>query len=286
MSRVKFKPVYTLSILAGIMVVLLTLKFQWSQRFFFPLIILSLVVASLHFWIDFFKEQNRQKLIEVMFLEFIRNLSESIKSGISIPKSIQNIAKRDYGELNPYIQKLSNQIEWGIPTRKALQTFADDTENRVIIRSIALVSEAEKSGGDITDILSSVVESVISVKQIKEERKSQIHSQVVQGYIIYYMFIGIMLVLDLWLFPQLTGVETPSSIQAGASGIGGMGLAGAGAIALNMGPIFFTLILIQGFFAGIMIGKFSEGTIKNGLLHSLIMMVSAALIITTLKGGI
>jgi len=284
MSRLKFKPVYTLSILAGVMVILLAIKFQFGERFFFPLIILSLVVSSLHFWIDFFAEQNRQKLIEVMFLEFIRNLSESIKSGISIPRSIQNIAKRDYGELSPYIKKLSNQIEWGIPTRKALQTFAEDTENRVIIRSISLVSEAEKSGGDITDILSSVVESVVSVKQIKEERKSQIHAQVVQGYIIYYVFIGIMLVLDLWLFPQLTGVETSSSIQAGASGMGGMGLAGASA--LDMGPIFLTLILIQGFFAGIMIGKFSEGTIKNGLLHSLIMMVSAALIITTLKGGI
>jgi len=281
MSRVKFKPVYMLSILAGIMIVLLAVKFQWGQRFFFPLIILSLVISSLHFWIDFFTEQNRQKLIEVMFLEFIRNLSESIKAGISIPRSIQNIAKRNYGELTPYIQKLSNQIEWGIPTRKALQTFAEDTENRVIIRSIALVSEAEKSGGDITDIFSSVVESVVSVKQIKGERKSQIHSQVVQGYIIYYVFIGIMLVLDLWLFPQLTGVETSSSLQAGASGMGGMGLAGAGASALDMGPIFLTLILIQGFFAGIMIGKFSEGTIKNGLLHSLIMMVSAALLITT-----
>ena len=177
MSRLKFKPVYTLSILAGVMVILLAIKFQFGERFFFPLIILSLVVSSLHFWIDFFAEQNRQKLIEVMFLEFIRNLSESIKSGISIPRSIQNIAKRDYGELSPYIKKLSNQIEWGIPTRKALQTFAEDTENRVIIRSISLVSEAEKSGGDITDILSSVVESVVSVKQIKEERKSQIHAR-------------------------------------------------------------------------------------------------------------
>jgi len=53
-----------------------------------------------------------------------------------------------------------------------------------------------------------------------------------------------------------------------------------------MGPVFFSLIMIQGFFAGLMIGKFSEGTLKTGLLHSLIMMVFAALLVTTLKGGI
>ena len=42
----------------------------------------------------------------------------------------------------------------------------------------------------------------------------------------------------------------------------------------------------QGFFAGIMVGKFSEGSLKQGLLHSLILMTTAALIITTAKGGI
>jgi flagellar protein FlaJ len=239
---------------------------------------------SLHFWIDFFSEQKRQKLIEVMFLEFMRSLVESVKSGVSIPRSIQNVSKKDYAELNPYIKKLAHQIEWGIPTSKAFQTFALDTENKVIRRSVSLIIEAEQSGGDITDILSSVVNSVVDIKKMREERRAQVHSQVVQGYIIYFVFIGIMMALDLWLFPQLAGAGTAGSLKAGAAGLGGVSLGGAGS--LEMGPVFFTLIMIQGFFAGIMIGKFSEGTLKTGLLHSLIMMVSAALIVTTLKGGI
>jgi hypothetical protein len=44
--------------------------------------------------------------------------------------------------------------------------------------------------------------------------------------------------------------------------------------------------MVQGFFGGLVIGKFSEGNIKNGLIHSLILMTLAALIITTVKGGI
>ena len=61
---------------------------------------------------------------------------------------------------------------------------------------------------------------------------------------------------------------------------------GSGGEPVNLDTVFFSLILVQGFFAGIMIGKFSEGTIKQGFLHSLILMTSAALIITTAKGGI
>ena len=46
------------------------------------------------------------------------------------------------------------------------------------------------------------------------------------------------------------------------------------------------MILIQGFFSGLMIGKFSEGSIKYGVKHSLALVVVALLIITTVKGGI
>ena len=266
----------------GITIIALDIVFLLKTRMFFPIIIVSLLLSSLHFWIDFFSELKRQKVIEIMFLNFTRSLVESVKSGVSIPRSIQNVSKKNFGDLNPYIQKLAHQIEWGIPTRKALQTFADDTGNRVIKRSISLMVEAEQSGGDITDILSSVVGSVVNVKKMKEERKAMVHSQIVQGYIIYFVFIGIMLALDLWLFPQLGKTSAASAGSVG--GLGGISLGGAESF--DLGPVFFALIMIQGFFAGIMIGKFSEGTLKTGLLHSLIMMVSAALIITTLTGGI
>ncbi|MBT6045127.1 type II secretion system F family protein [Candidatus Woesearchaeota archaeon] len=282
MAKIKFKTSYLLSIMAGIVLIALDVVLLLKTRLFFPVLIITLLLSSLHFWIDFFSELKRQKAIELMFLNFTRSLVESVKSGVSIPRSIQNVSKKNYGPLTPYIQKLAHQIEWGIPTRKALQTFSEDTENKVIKRSISLMVEAEQSGGDITDILSSVVGSVVSIKKMKEERKAMIHSQVVQGYIIYFVFIGIMLALDLWLFPQLGKTSAASAGSIG--GLGGISLGGAGSF--DLGPVFFTLIIVQGFFAGIMIGKFSEGTLKTGLLHSLIMMVSAALIITTLKGGI
>ncbi len=202
-----------------------------------------------------------------------------MKSGISIPQSIIHVAQKDFTVLNPYITKLANQIASGIPTRRALQVFATDTNNTVIRRSISIITEAEQSGGDISDILTAVVDSVVNVKKIKEERKTSAYSQIVQGYIIFYVFIAIMLTMQLWLFPKLIAL---SSDTQGS-------LAGTGLITsqtLDMDRTFFSLIMIQGFFAGIMIGKFSEGSLKNGLLHSLILMLTSAVIITLIKGTI
>ncbi len=285
MSRIRFKPIYIASILLGLFLIILNILFLFGTRLFFPFLIVSLLITTLHFWIDFFAENKRQKLIEVMFLEFMRSLAESVKSGVSIPRSIQNISTKDYGVLNQYVKKLSNQIDWGIPTRKALQTFANDTDNKVIKRSISIMVEAEQSGGDITDIITSVVDSVMNIKKMREERKASTYSQIVQGYVIFYAFIAIMLILQLWLFPKLTGIGASSSLKAGVSGIGGLGMLGsAAASSFNLNTTFFSLVMIQGFFAGIMIGKFSEGSFKTGLLHSLIMIITAALIITSLGG--
>jgi pilus assembly protein TadC len=121
-----------------------------------------------------------------------------------IPKGVLQVADKDYGDLSPYIKKLAYQIEWGIPMHKALLIFADDTDNNVINRSISIIIEADQSGGNIGDILQSVSTSVINIKKLKEERRNSIASQVVQGYLVFIMFIIIMLVLELVLFPKLT----------------------------------------------------------------------------------
>jgi len=278
--QIEFKKKYFVGIFAGLLLIMLNFYLFFGKRWFWPGIIISITLGWSQFWMDYLKELRRQKEIEFQFVEFVRSLVESVKSGISIPKSIQHVAKKDFSSLNPYILKLASQIELGIPTRKALATFAADTRNSTIKRSVSIIVEAEQSGGDITDILESVVQSVINVKKIKEERKSSTYSQVVQGYIVFYIFITIMLVLQLWLFPKLAGIS--GTLQEGLRG----GLITRGGTAFNMDKIFFSLIMIQGFFAGIMVGKFSEGTLKSGLIHSLVLMTTAALIITTVKGTI
>lgn len=285
---IKFRTVYLAGI--GIAIAMLIVNFYFffsftdpvgpTVRWFYPMFIISLNIGWAHFWVDFLKEMRRQKRIEVKFVDFARDIESSVKSGISIPATMIQAAGKDYSELNPYVKKLANQIKLGIPIHRALLTFGTDTGNPMIKRSIAIVIEAEASGGDIENVLKAVTDSMESIKKLKEERKSSTYGQIVQGYIVFFVFIGIMLVLQLKLFPQLTKVGT------GGAEVGEMLGAAAAGEEVNLDRIFFSLIMIQGFFAGVMIGKFSEGTLKQGLIHSLVLITVAALIITTIKGGI
>ncbi|MDP2909193.1 MAG: type II secretion system F family protein [Nanoarchaeota archaeon] len=282
--KIKFKKEYLIGIFVCSFVVLLDILYFWKTRWFFAMIILALSIGWSQFWMDFFKEQKRQKEIEEKFVELVRTLVGTVKSGISIPQALRQTADKDYGALTKYTRKLANQLEWGIPVDEALLIFSKDTGNTTIKRAVSIVLEAEKSGGDIENVLESVTDSVVHVKKMKAERRAETYSQMVQGYIVFFVFIGIMLLLQIKLFPMLAGMSGAMS-----SGLGSMDMLGSvfgeGEQA-NLDKIFFSMLMIQGLFAGIMIGKFSEGTIKQGLAHSLALMTISALIVTLVKGGI
>lgn len=284
----KFKPVYAVGIVFAILIMVANFYFFFNfetkeiARWFYPIIILAIIAVALPILLDYQNENQKQKEIEEKFLEFVRALVGNVKSGIPIPKAIKHVSDENFGALSPFVKKLSNQIEWGISVREALKTFANDTGNNVIKRAIAIVIEAEKRGGHISDVLDSVTESVLIVKKMKEERRTSVYSQTVQGYIVFFIFIAIMLVLQIKLFPQLLQIAGDFVGMPGIPGIATGGMIED----VNFDMIFFSLIVIQGFFAGLMIGKFSEGTAKQGLIHSAILIIAAALIITTIKGGI
>ena len=223
--------------------------------------------------------QEREK--DEKFLEFSRALVESVESGTPISRSIINMSQKDFGSLTLHVQKLANQIQLGIPLQTALQTFAYDTKSQIIIRAITLIREADKTGGNINTILDSVAKSVSEIEKLKAERRAAISSIVVEGYIIFFVFIVIMVVMEIQIIPMTAGISVSgTSFNAVSSGTQN---SGSGFDPSQFTFAFLGLLITQGFFAGLVIGKLSEGQVKSGLKHSFIMVAMAILISTGSK---
>ena len=165
----------------GIAVIIISLAFLvYGTRFFFLLVGMGAISGILPFVLSIMKEARESSEKEQMFLEFARNLVESVKAGTPISKSIINIKEKPYGVLSPNINKLANQIYMGIPLTIALQVFSKDVNNKTISRAITLIGQAEKSGGEIGEILESVAGAVNTSDKLKKERKAVISTRVVQ----------------------------------------------------------------------------------------------------------
>lgn len=258
----------------GMFVVLLSLFFI-GTRFFFFIIGVGVLSAAAPFVLAIIRESAVNVEKEDMFLEFSRNLVESVKAGTPISKSIVNVRDKPYGVLSEHVQKLANQISLGIPLETALQTFSKDVRNRTISRALTLIGQAERSGGEIGGILESVTEAVSASDKLKKEREATISTLVVQGYIIFFVFIVIILVLQFQIIPMITNI-----VPSGSSlGVGNIGIGSSEPIDEDeIANAFLYMLLIQGFFSGLTIGKLSEGNAKSGIKHSFILMVFAFII--------
>ena len=307
----KFKKKYLIGIVAGILIILLDIAVFSDTNWFIPLIIVGITIGWLQIWLDFFIENQRQKEVETRFLDFVRNLAGAIKSGMPVSRAIIYITKIDYGSLNKYVRKLGHQVEWAIPVHRALLLFSNSTKNDVIKRSIATVIEAEQSGGNMEDVLESITASLIEIKKIKAQRRASISSQVLQSYVIFFIFIGVMIVIQNMLVPYLmTDGDSGGLFSGGGQGFGAItGTTASRTPSIIMSVpikydslssfvisltgwfsslrgVFMMLTLIQGFFAGIIIGKLAEGDITAGLKHSLILMTVAFFIMALFKPGL
>lgn len=254
-----------------------------NTRFFFFSFGMGVLIAASPFVFSVIRETRVSNEKEEMFLEFARNLVESVKTGTPISKSIINVKDKPYGVLSENVKKLANQISLGIPLNVALRTFSKDVKNKTISRSLTLIGQAERSGGEIGEILESVTEAVTMADKLKKERKASISTLVVQGYIIFFVFIIIILVMQFQILPILTGISTQGAGSAGAPAAGlGLGFIGGGEPidSQEIANSFLYVLLIQGFFSGLAIGKLAEGTIKSGIKHSFALMLFAFLIST------
>lgn len=258
---------------AGILIAGVSFLFQESNLFFF-LLGIGIVIAATPFVVTTINENREATQKEQMFLEFSRNLVESVKTGTPISKSIINMRHKPFGILSQHVKKLANQIALGVPLNHALQVFSDDINNKAVSRVLTLIGQAERAGGDIGEILESVAEAVNMSDKLKKERKATISTLVVQGYIIFFVFLVIVLVMQYKILPMISGIADVRTLGSGGLEVG------IDAEESDISGSFLYLLLIQGLFSGLTIGKLAEGAFKAGIKHSFALMVASFLIST------
>lgn len=258
-------------ILIADLIILFTGEKDWNMFYFIAGV--SFIAGVLPFIFSLILESSKEKENNEMFLEFSRNLVESVKAGTPVSKGIINLRYKNYGSLTLHVQKLANQISLGIPLKEALEIFARDVDSKMIYRSVNLISQAEKAGGEIDSILESVAKSVSEIENLKKERQAAVYSLVVQGYIIFFVFIAIMLIMQFKILPMTSEISS-----GGFEGVAGFGSFSGTREDVSRPMIY--LLIAQGFFTGLVIGKLAEGNFKAGIKHSFLMVAISVLIYT------
>lgn len=227
--------------------------------FFVPLGAYIVITSmSIPFYI-FFK---KKKEIESNFPIFLRDVAQECEAGATLPMAIQSASKGSYGLLTDEIQKMVYQLSLGVNVDVALKNFGERWDILSIKRSITSILEAEKAGGNLFMTLNSIAKSVYILEDLKKERKSMSQSFVATSYVIFFILVAVLLVLLRILNSFVSAVSTGD--------FSSMGMGSSLSIDSYL-RVFQELIIIQGIFTGLAIGKTADGDIAAGILHTAIL---------------
>lgn len=249
----------------------LSLPLEWIDWVIFALMIM---IGPYGFYVA--AKQKRIKQIEERLPEFLRDVAEAGRFGMTLAESIVVASSGRYGTLTPEIRKMAAQIEWGVPANEALRLFSQRVRTPLVQRMTSIIMKASDAGGNVADVLTMVShdarENIISEK----EKSIEMSTYVAVIYIAFGVFLATIIILTASFLPtmeeagsqleeQLQGVEEQASF-------GGMGQLDVSIIP-EISMIFLLASLVHAVGDGIMAGVLQKGSIPIGMRHSFIMII-------------
>jgi archaeal flagellar protein FlaJ len=204
-----------------------------------------------------YSDYNVRKNLESIFPIYLKDIAANISAGMTLPQAMRATHTNNYGQLTPYVRELSAKISWGVPFEKAMHEFASKTRSKSLSRTVSTIIETHRSGGQIDSILVTIAQSLHDLEKIKKERSSSVYGQMINGYLIYLVFLGVMVGMSVVLIPAFKLDDASSSTVSQEM----------------FTDMFRWLTLIQGFFAGLSIGKMAEGTLIAGFKHAMVLCI-------------
>ncbi len=207
--------------------------------------------------------------IEERLPDFLRDVAEAGRFGMTLPDAIVVASTGRYGLLTDEIKKMASQLEWGVPVATALRLFEERVPTPLVQRVVSIVTRANEAGGNVADVLTMVAHDTREAQLAQQGRQISMLTYVTVIYISFFVFLVTIYIMAAVFLPQmiLAGQGVASSSLAGSGGV---------SLAFNYVPILFlaflVAVIVHAVGDGIMAGVLYNGRLAEGLQHATIML--------------
>ncbi len=213
--------------------------------------------------------QRRIAKIEDRLPDFLRDVAEAGRFGMTLSDAIVVASTGRYGLLTDEIKRMASQLEWGVPVATALRLFEERVPTPLVQRVVSIVTRANEAGGSVADVLSMVAHDTREAQLSDQSRKISMMTYVTVIYIAFFVFIVTIYIMAAVFLPQM--------ITAG-QGVASSSLGSAGGVTLQFALVpvlflaFLVAVIVHAIGDGIMAGVLFNGRIAEGLQHATIML--------------
>ncbi|GAA5818859.1 MAG: type II secretion system F family protein [Methanobrevibacter sp. CfCl-M3] len=142
-------------------------------------LIISLLIAIITppvFLILYFvlMSEKRKEEIEKSTPDFLRQISSTLKTGMSFESALVEFTNYGSTPLHTEIRRAILEVKMGKDFNTSLMNIPERLKSKDLKRTFKIIIEGRKSGGGLSDIVDSVAEDLRMINELKRERKSTV----------------------------------------------------------------------------------------------------------------
>ncbi len=240
--------------------------------------IIAIFIALTAFGIDARREMNRIRAYERAFAQFLFEMADAMRGGIDPAKAVVELSKTSSNILSKHLRIAADGVRLGRPFEVILRDMVLPMQSTLISRYASLVADATSVGGETATVVYRAAKDMDDFVKIEEEREKQLMLPVAVVYIAFGVLMAVLFAL-LYIAPELgtlnisfLGLGNPLSHTSTKAAVVVPRLSVAG-----LKERFFELMLINALGTGAIIGAFTEGRARYGILHSLGLVAATAI---------
>ncbi len=211
------------------------------------------------------KYSRERRSLERELPEFIRDVAEGRKTGLSPEVAIERLGGRHYGVLSKHVKKMGAQLSWGVSLSTVVSTFTAAVGSWITKAIGVLLIEVVDVGGGTIRSFSDMADFTRSINEMEGERRAALRPFV---YITYVA--GIMVIITTFILVYL--LNAPAITGIGSSGA-------APTVDATVIDMLLTTAVFDSFIIGIVAGKMGESGVSDGFKHSIFLVIASLIAI-------
>lgn len=210
----------------------------------------------------------KKRDIEEHLPDFLREISSSTSSGMTVFDAIKSASSGDHGRLTFELQKMASQLSWGISVKESLENFAKRINTDSVKRIVVTINKALEIGGNTSAVFEAAAKEIDQTKLIEEQRRTEMSMYSIVIFISFFVFLAVILIIENTIFKEFFELQGK---MAGAS-IGNMKIAEN----VDQGMLkntFFVFVLVQSIGGGLLGGFMMDGKLSSGVRFGFILVL-------------
>jgi flagellar protein FlaJ len=211
----------------------------------------------------------KKRELEAHLPDFLREISSSTASGMTVFDAIQSAANGDHGNLTSELKTMAAQLSWGISVKEALHNLAERINTASVKRMVVTINKALEIGGNTSTVFEAAAREIDQAKLVEQQRKAEMSLYSIVIFISFFVFLAVIYIINSTIIAEFLRLQ--NQLPGGSVGVSNINISNIDHYSIK--NVFFSFILVQSIGGGLLGGFMMDGKLSSGVRFGFVLVI-------------